>query len=480
MAAKRKKITNINWKGIIGVYLLGYILLSALAIAPNYRNIIPLRIIAQLATNAVLLISLGLYIYFSDRDCMERLSKSVAMFTTMVFSYLVIQLAQMFDLGLYLVPFALCTLVLSLIVSVKAGFFANFVIIMMCFMQFINWRDSATIDSEEVFYLMFGGVTEAVFASYILGKHYRRSRYLLVGMLLGFVSAASATIAYMMFLDGLQQWDWATIGTKFGCAFASGIIGVMFMFILVPLFERIFNVVSVFRFSEIASSDTPLMRKLYEKAPGTYNHSLSVAIYVEACATAIGESAVEARACAYYHDIGKMKNPQYFSENQFSGVNPHDTMTPEASVNIIKAHTVNGLALAKEYGLPKEVQDAIMQHHGTMPLKFFYLKAKKYTDGDLPYDGYCYDGPKPTSKIAAILMICDASEAALRAHGDRTNAEKIVDNIVAERLAFDQFSECDITMKEIDIIKSTIITTFSGIRHKRVKYPEITLEGDNK
>ena len=113
-----------------------------------------------------------------------------------------------------------------------------------------------------------------------------------------------------------------------------------------------------------------------------------------------------------------------------------------------------------------------------MPIKYFYLKAKKYTDGDLPYDGYCYDGPKPTSKIAAILMICDASEAALRAHGDRTNAEKIVDNIVAERLEFDQFSECDITMKEIDIIKSTIITTFCGIRHQRVSYPDIKLEGD--
>ena len=478
--AKRKKINNISWRGIFLVYVLGFLVLSALGILPNIAKITTVRIIAQLATTAVLLISLGLYIYFSDRDCMERLSKSVAMFTTMVVSYLAVQVASNWNLGLYLVPFALCTLVLSLIVSVKAGFFANFVIIMLCFMQYVNWQDKATIASEAVFYLLFGGVTEAVFASYILGKHYRRSRYLAVGVLLGFVSAASETISYLTFIDSFAQWNWQDIGIKFGCAAASGIIAVMFMFILVPLFEKIFNVVSVFRFSEIASSDTPLMRKLYEKAPGTYNHSLSVAIYVEACATAIGESAVEARACAYYHDIGKMRNPQYFSENQFSGVNPHDNMTPEASVNIIKAHTVNGLALAKEYGLPKEVQDAIMQHHGTMPLKYFYLKAKKYTDGDLPYDGYCYDGPKPTSKIAAILMICDASEAAMRAHGDRTNAEKIVDGIVAERLAFDQFSNCDITMKEIDIIKSTIITTFSGIRHKRVKYPEITLEGDNK
>lgn len=478
--AKKKKINNINWKGTIGVYVLGFIVLSALAILPNLSQISIVRVITQLATTAVLLISLALYVYFSDRECMERISKSVAMFTTMVLSYLAVQLACLWKWGIYVVPFALCTLVLSLIVSVKVGFFANFVIIMLCFNQFVNWQNDATLASEQVFYLLFGGVTEAVFASYILGKHYRRSRYLGVGVLLGIVSAVSETISYMMFLDDLSQWSWQDIGVKFGCAAASGMVGVMLMFVLVPLFERVFNVVSVFRFSEIASSDTPLMRKLYEKAPGTYNHSLSVAIYVEACATAIGESAVEARACAYYHDIGKMRNPQYFSENQFSGVNPHDNMTPEASVNIIKAHTVNGLALAKEYGLPKEVQDAIMQHHGTMPLKYFYLKAKKYTDGDLPYDGYCYDGPKPTSKIAAMLMICDASEAALRAHGDRTNAEKIVDGIVAERLAFDQFSNCDITMKEIDIIKSTIITTFSGIRHKRVKYPEIVLEGDNK
>ena len=101
------------------------------------------------------------------------------------------------------------------------------------------------------------------------------------------------------------------------------------------------------------------------------------------------------------------------------------------------------MAIAKEYDLPKEVQAAIMEHHGTMPLKYFYLKAKKYTDGDLPYDGYCYDGPKPTSKISAILMICDASEAALRSSGDKSKAEKIVDDIVSERLAFEQFSDCD-------------------------------------
>ena len=300
-------------------------------------------------------------------------------------------------------------------------------------------------------------------------------RYISVGIFLGLIAALCTAISCIMFDD---NWSWANHGIKAALAFASGIIGVMLMFMLVPVFERLFKVSSVFRFSEIASSDNELMQKLFEKAPGTYNHSLTVATYVEECAMAIGQSAVMARAAAYYHDIGKMRNPSYFSENQLGGINPHDAMTPEASVNMIKLHTVNGLAIAKEYDLPKEVQAAIMEHHGTMPLKFFYYKAKKYTDGDLPYDGYCYDGPKPTSKISAILMICDASEAALRASGDKSKAEKIVDDIVNERLTFEQFSNCDITMKEIDIIKSTIITTFLGIRHKRIKYPEIKMEGD--
>ena len=153
-------------------------------------------------------------------------------------------------------------------------------------------------------------------------------------------------------------------------------------------------------------------------------------------------------------------------------------MTPEASVNMIKVHPINGLAIAKEYGLPKEVQAAIMEHHGTMPLKYFYLKAQKYTDGELSYKGFCYDGPKPTSKISAILMICDASEAALRSSGDKSMAEKIVNGIVDERIAFDQFSDCDITLKELDIIKRTIINTYLAIHHGRVKYPDAKLTGN--
>lgn len=474
---KTKKLTNIKWKQIVACYVVAFAVFTAIAMIMNRTAFDQTgwatKVVVQLATTAMLLISLGLYVYFADRSVMESLRQTLAMFTTMFISYAVILVMSLWqDYGLYLVPLAMCSLILSLIVSGKCSFFANFFIIILYFMQSINWTEHATLATEAFFYLLFSGVMQSVYASFMMGNHYRRLRYLTSGVILGIISVLSAAISYLMFYT---EWSWLDFGIKLACALASGMVGVMLMFVFVPLFEKIFNVTSVFRFSEIATSDNELMRKLFEKAPGTYNHSLSVATYVEACAMAIGQSAVTARAAAYYHDIGKMKNPSYFVENQFSGVNPHDTMTPEASVNMLKSHTVNGLAIAKEYRLPKEVQDAIMEHHGTLPMKYFYWKAQKYTDGQLSYDGYCYDGPKPHSKIAAILMICDASEAALRAQGDKGDVEKIVDDIVNERISFDQFSECDITMKELDIIKSTIITTFTGIRHKRVSYPEIKL-----
>ncbi|MCM1289666.1 MAG: HDIG domain-containing protein [Corallococcus sp.] len=478
---KKQRITNIKWKQIIICYVVGFVLLSAMTIASNWESVKTdsgRKLAVLLGARGLLLVSLALYCFYADRKTMQETRKSVAMFGAMIFSYAVIMLASLWKpYGIYLAPFSLCSLVLTLIVSGRTGFFANFTILLMYFLQSINWQSNPTVSTESYFYLFFGGVIELVFASYILVKDYRRLRYILIGVILGLVSALSAVISYIVFLT---SWDWTDFGIKVGCAFASGIAGVMLMFVLVPLCEKIFRVSSVFRFSEIASSDNELMRKLFEKAPGTYNHSLSVATYVEACAMAIGQSAVVARAIAYYHDIGKVKSPAYFTENQLGGVNPHDAMTPEASVNMIKMHTANGLAIAKEYGLPKDVQLAIVEHHGTMPIKYFYLKAKKYTDGDLPYDGYCYDGPKPTSKLSAILMICDASEAALRASNDKSKAEKIVDDIVNERLAFEQFSNCDITMQEIDIIKDTIITTYLGIRHERVKYPDVQLEGESK
>ncbi|MBR2371408.1 MAG: HDIG domain-containing protein, partial [Clostridia bacterium] len=188
-----------------------------------------------------------------------------------------------------------------------------------------------------------------------------------------------------------------------------------------------------------------------------------------------------ARAAAYYHDIGKLKNPVYFKENQMDGHNPHDEITPELSTALIKKHVSNGMLIAKEYHLPEKVAVFITEHHGTMPIQFFYSKAQKYTDGRLDDTGFRYDGPTPTSKIAAILMICDSSEAALRALSvdNRMKAEEIVGNIINDRLKYKQFDNCDITMQELNIIKETIVSVYIGISHKRMAYPDQKKENES-
>ena len=199
----------------------------------------------------------------------------------------------------------------------------------------------------------------------------------------------------------------------------------------------------------------------------------------EACATAIGEDALLARTCAYYHDVGKLRRPEFFKENQADGVNPHNDLTPELSANIIKAHTQDGYAFARKNRLPKEIADVCLQHHGTLPILFFYDKAKKFTDGEVSLASYCYSGPKPQTKIAAIIMVADGAEAAVRSLKTRTRetVSTAVKKIVSERMQLGQFDECELTLKEINIIIHTIINSLSGVYHDRVKYPKVSLEG---
>ena len=198
---KKKRINNINWKRIYVLYIAAIIVFSVLAIISNRDMLTGPRVAVQFATTAMLMLSLGLYTYVTDREVLERTRNTMAMFTTMIVSYLVIQLYSVWDYAIYLVPFSMCALILSLIVSGKSGFFANFVVITLCFMESINWQTNASLASEYIFYLLFGGIVEAVYVSFVLGKHYRRIRYLSVGLMVGFISAICASISYLMFQE---------------------------------------------------------------------------------------------------------------------------------------------------------------------------------------------------------------------------------------------------------------------------------------
>ena len=175
-----------------------------------------------------------------------------------------------------------------------------------------------------------------------------------------------------------------------------------------------------------------------------------------------------------YHDVGKLHNPEHFTENQ-GEYNLHDELTPELSADIIRSHAKAGYSLIRAHHLPEFLADVAMQHHGTMPIRYFYAKALKMTDAELNIEDFSYLGPKPQTKIAAIVMIADASEAAVRATGSRSPeaAEQAIRSVIEERMDLDQFAECDITLADLTKIRITLVNTLTGVYHHRIKYPNL-------
>lgn len=433
-----------------------------------------IRALAFAAIIFVFTVLIVIYAYFADNETLKSRKKMTALFVTATVSYTLNILISMVDAPIpviYVAPVALCALLISLIVSPKLSFFVNFYVVLLLFIAEKNLTVSST--DAQVYYLLFSGILGSIMGTYMISKSNRRVQYLFGGLCIGFFSLIVAILTYFIFSEtfnmNMEFWSMCLL------ALVSGLVDIALFFLLTPLFESIFNLVTDFRMAELASSDQPLMKRMVEEAPGTFNHSMLVASYAEACAGAIGADTFVARAAGYYHDIGKLKDPQFFVENQSGGQNPHESISPELSVMFIKKHIINGIALAQEYKLPEEIVSAIAEHHGTMPIRFFYSKAKRMTEGELDMKAYSYDGPKPTNKISAIIMIADASEAALRANNNKNAAAEIVDKIVKERFELEQFTDCDITMKDLEIIKRTILTTYLGITHDRIQYPEVRL-----
>lgn len=255
----------------------------------------------------------------------------------------------------------------------------------------------------------------------------------------------------------------------------SGIISGILAIGLLPFFESIFDVVTNIKLLELSNPNQPLMKKLLMEAPGTYHHSMMVANLAEAAAEAVGGNPVIARVGAYYHDIGKTKRPYFFGENQIGKENPHDKITPNLSTLVILSHTKDGLELAKEHNIPKVIQDIIIQHHGTTLVKYFYYKAKNASEDsdEIKEEDFRYSGPVPSTKESGILMLADSVEAAVRSISDPTKGkiEEMVNNIINDKLNSKQLINCDLTLKDIEVIRKSFLKTLDGIYHHRIEYP---------
>jgi len=250
-------------------------------------------------------------------------------------------------------------------------------------------------------------------------------------------------------------------------------LGTLFVHPLIYIYEKVFGLVSDVSLLELSDTNSKLLKLLSDKAPGTFNHSLSVANLAEAAANEVGANSLLARVGALYHDIGKMNNPSYFSENQLTGINPHDELNSKESVRIILNHVIEGIETARKFNIPERVIDFIRTHHGTSLVYYFYNKDLKLEIKPDEKD-YMYSGPKPFSKETAIVMMCDGVEAASKSlkNPDFVKINEFVNLIVSKQISSDQFINADITFKEIELIKKVLINKLINIFHIRIEYPQ--------
>lgn len=425
------------------------------------------RFLYLVLTLVLLSAVLYIYLFFEERDFLKSPGNCEMIFlileVTILFSYFAGRY-----INIYLRPLALGALLSLLLINRRTAIFFNTLSCIVIFLMdvFTNFD----IEGYMQYSALIIGFTSGIVAIYLIDGVRSRLKVLLKGILI-----AVPILVVLVLLEQtnlMVRWDYLVSGAS------AGILSVVLFMAVLPIFESLFKKITIYKLAELTDHSSVLIRRMIKTAPGTFNHSIVVANIAEACATAIGENPLLARACAYYHDMGKLRQPEFFKENQVDDVNPHDELTPELSNNIIRAHAKDGHDLLLKYHLPKMLADICQEHHGTMPILYFYAKAKKYVDGDLDIEKFSYPGPKPQSKIAAILMIADSSEAAVRTLTDRSreNVNAVVAKIVEDRLNYGQFDECEITMKELHIIRNAIVNNLSGIYHKRIEYPKVNLD----
>lgn len=397
---------------------------------------------------------------FSSPNNTEAFFLSIEL--TMIISYVVGKFGNV-----YLRPIPFVALVASQFFGKRNSIYLSLVTCMLIFLT--DTFTNSSLTTYEACMTLFSGFSTSVLALYLISDLHERGEVLLASMVL----LLPNVLCYLILNDFNVTKDL----TGLICSCCSGTFSAILYLIFLPVFEALFKKATSFRLAELTMHTAPFLEKLREEAPGTFNHSLVVANLAEVCAAAIGEDSLMARACAYYHDIGKLSAPEFFKENQ-TEKNSHDDILPELSASIIKAHAKDGYALLTKNRFPKEIADVCREHHGTLPISYFLAKAKKYTDEMINLETYCYPGPKPQTKICAVIMICDGAEAVTRSLKDhsREAVSAAVQKIITERMGLGQFDECPITLKDLNVIRHVLTNSLTGVYHKRIEYPKTDVE----
>ena len=359
---------------------------------------------------------------------------------------------------IYVVPLCVLPLTLKAFFDARLGLFTHVITVLILGFIVPN-------SYEYMFLQIIAGIVTILTVSEL----YKRANL--------FISVAQITFVYMfsyLAFNMIQEGSILNINYENVLLFLLGGLGLLFVQPLIYTYEKLFGLISDLSLLELSDTNTKLLKKLADVAPGSFHHSLNVANLAESAASEIKANSLLVRVGALYHDIGKMKNPLYFSENQPTDASPHTELPAQESANIIIGHRKDGIEMAKKYKLPDRIIDFIRTHYGTTLVYFFFSKEKEETTENVNESDFRYPGPKPFSKETAILMMCDSVEAASKSLKEPTanTIDEFVEKIINKQIDEDQFINANITFKEIQQIKRIIKSKLKNIYHLRVEYPE--------
>lgn len=365
----------------------------------------------------------------------------------------------------FLAPVAAGSMLIAILIDNKLAYFMTVVMAIFVGMMF---------GGNQLAYMIVGLVSGAI-GVYRVSSLSQTSDLARSGIYLAIANII--TILTMSLLAGKFGLNVALMAVIIGTT--SGLLSAILMIGVLPYLESAFSITSMIRLLELSNPNQYLLKRLLLEAPGTYHHSLMVGNLAEAAAEAVGANPLLVRVGAYYHDIGKIRRPEYFVENQQGNIDPHAKIAPALSALIITSHVKEGLEMARDKHLPQSIINFIAGHHGTSLTKYFYGRALEEDGGEnINEDNYRYSGPKPQSKEVALVMLADATEAAVRSIPEPTS-EKIRDmvrKIIRDKLNDGQLEECDLTFRDLDIITATFVRVLEGIYHRRIEYPDIIAE----
>ncbi len=408
---------------------------------------------------AVVLLMLLLFLHKYRRSIWENNTKLTFIFFNILLIVFLVTIVQKYWLNyIYVVPIIILPIILKAFFDARLGLFVHVVTVLILGFIVPN-------SFEFIFLQIIAGIVTILTVSEL----HRRANL--------FFSIIKITLVYMLAylaFSIIQEGNAQLLKWSYFLLFAlNGVLSFLSLF-LILIYEKTFSLVSDVSLLELSNTNSRLLMELNEKAPGTFQHSMQVANLAEASANEIGANAMLVRTGALYHDIGKMLNPMYFIENQTTSVNPHNELPPLDSASIIIDHVTKGIEMAKKNGLPDRIIDFIRTHHGTTMVYYFYKKQEEITPGQVDKRQFTYPGPIPFSKETAILMMCDACEAASKSIKDPTAIliDELVEKVINSQMSSGQYMNSDITFKEIQTIKKVIKKKLKNIYHLRIEYPE--------